>query len=71
MKKARSLIKLTNLNSENLSEKELNHARGGECHCGCFYAACGGSTSAANSGENGPMGYVSPLPPVDVDCGIA
>lgn len=70
MKKTRRMIKLTQLNSEHLSEKELNHARGGECSCSCFYAACGGSSNYWNDNFNTGMGFVSPLPPVNVDCGI-
>lgn len=70
MKKAKSLIKLTNLNSEDLNEKELSHARGGWCHCGCFWAACGGSSLYWNDNYNTAENKVSPLPPEDVDAGI-
>jgi natural product precursor len=70
MKRVKNLIKLTNLNSERLNEKELRHVVGGECHCGCFYAACGGSSKIANDGSNTEHGFVSPLPPFEAQWGI-
>lgn len=70
MKKVKRLIKLTNLNSENLNEKELSCALGGECLCGCFWAACGGSSNIDNSSANSTNGFYSKLPPVGVDCGV-
>ena len=70
MKKLRGLIKLTKFNSENVNGNELNHALGGACSCSCFWAACGGSSRSNNDTANNEKGYVSPLPPVGVDCGI-
>jgi natural product precursor len=71
MKKLKSLINLTNLNSENLNEKELSHLIGGECcHCGCFYCSCGGASNSDNYGANSSGCKVSPLPADDVSCGI-
>lgn len=71
MKKVKNLIKLTNLNSENLNEKELSYALGGVCGCGCYWAACGGSSRTDNSFKNDEGGLGSPLPPVGVDCGVS
>ena len=72
MKKINRLIKLTNLNVENLEESQLSHAVAGQdrCHCGCFWATCGGSSRYWNGFFNDEKGFVSPLPPDDVDCGI-
>ncbi len=64
MKRVKNLIKLTNLNSERLNEKELCHAMGsGFGYCGCYWANCGGSSDAANSAANKKGGLDSPLPP--------
>lgn len=71
MKRVKNFIKLTHLNPDRLNEKELSHVIGGLCHCGCFYATCGGSTRAANSDKNDEGNLVSPLPPFDADWGIA
>ncbi|MDR1847797.1 MAG: TIGR04149 family rSAM-modified RiPP [Bacteroidales bacterium] len=55
-------LKLNAIASNNLSEVEMNHLKGGErcCCCSCSYAGSGGGSSiAANStanyniGENG------------------
>ncbi len=73
MKQLKKMIKLTNLSLENLNVKELNHAQGGSrCHCGCFWAACSGSSRSSNSNANTTHDppFVSPLPPVDVEAGI-
>ncbi len=71
MKKLKKLVKLTNLNSEQLKEKELGQALGGEiiCFCGCFYARCGGSSSRMNAFYNEIEGFKSPLPKDDAECG--
>jgi len=65
MSRIKSLIKLTNLNSEKLDEKFLHHVFGGEYYCGCFYEACGGSTRYNNDRANLREGLVSPLPPLE------
>jgi natural product precursor len=70
MKKIKRLIKLTNLNPEHLEESQLSHVFGGACSCSCFYCSCGGSSKKDNKGANAEHGWVSPLPPDDVDCGI-
>lgn len=70
MKKAKRMLKLTSLNSENLNEKELHQTHGGWCHCGCFWAACGGSSNYWNNNYNTSENKVSPLPPEGVDAGI-
>lgn len=70
MKKLKNLTKLTNLNSENVNEKELSHVIGGVCCCGCFYEACGGSARAANDSANDEKDLYSPLPPEGIDAGI-
>ena len=71
MKRVKDLIKLTNLNSDRLSKKELRHVTGGLCSCSCFYATCGGSSRAANKEKNTESNLVSPLPPFDAEWGIA
>ena len=71
MKRVKNLIKLSNLHSDQLDEKELSHVIGGLCHCGCFYETCGGSTRANNDSANTGGGLVSPLPPFDAEWGIA
>ena len=65
MKRVKDLIKLTNLQVERLDEKGLSHVIGGECHCGCFYQACGGSTRVDNRGANAVNGWYSPLPDME------
>lgn len=65
MKRVKNLIKLSNLKVERLKEKELGHVIGALCHCGCFYAACGGSSSSANDSANTSKSLASPLPDLD------
>jgi hypothetical protein len=65
MKRVKNLIKLSNLKVERLNDKELGHVIGALCHCGCFYAACGGSSSSSNYSANNKKGFVSPLPDLD------
>lgn len=67
MKRVKNLIKLTNLNSEKLSEKELNHVIGGHCTCGCFYENCGGSTQWNNMEANEARDLHSEYPPVGAE----
>lgn len=55
MKRVKSLIKLTNLNSETLNEKDLNRVicgAGEYCYCGCWYSECGGSSDGDNDAYN-------------------
>jgi natural product precursor len=52
MKHVKRLIKLTNRNTESLSDKEQRLIIGGHCVCGCFYAGCGGSSSDDNEEAN-------------------
>lgn len=52
MEQVKSLIKLTNLKSESLNEKEQSRLMGGHCICGCFYADCGGSSRHDNASAN-------------------
>ncbi|MCI1779798.1 MAG: TIGR04149 family rSAM-modified RiPP [Bacteroidales bacterium] len=51
-------LKLTNLENNNLSEKEMNNLRGGNaCGCGCKYEGTpGGSTIEANGQANSDGG---------------
>lgn len=67
MTRVKSLIKLTNLNSENLNEKELKEVRAGEmCWCSCWYEACGGSSLIDNGWANNQLDISSPEdPPYD------
>jgi hypothetical protein len=51
MKRIKNLIKLTQLNSESLNEKELNRVSAGH-FCGCFYENCGGSSTSGNDAAN-------------------
>jgi len=62
MKQIKSFIKLTNLSSEKINEKELNHVIGGDCKCGCYYALCSGSSETINGSANSGKGLVSPNP---------
>jgi len=62
MKQVKNLIKLTNLNSEKLNEKELTLVNGGNCSCGCFYSNCGGSSSNDNYRANSIGDYISIFP---------
>jgi len=70
MTRIRQLIKLTNLNSKGLKEKELNVVIAGGFSCGCFYEACSGSTRSENSKANKEGGLISPLPAPDKNWGI-
>ncbi len=65
MKRIKNLIKLTNLNSESLNEKELSHVSGGvgECYCGCFYETSEGSSTFDNETANDAKDLTS-IPPV-------
>jgi len=60
MKQVKSLIKLTNLNSERLEleGKDLHHVIGAYS-CGCYYKYCGGSSKADNNAANLTWGYES------------
>ncbi|MCI1779802.1 MAG: TIGR04149 family rSAM-modified RiPP [Bacteroidales bacterium] len=51
-------LKLTNLENNNLSEKEMNNLRGGNwtCGCSCYYANSGGSSSGDNADANADIG---------------
>lgn len=65
MKRVKNLIKLTNLNSESLNEKELNQVIAGEetvCMCGCYYSECGGSAEMDNADANSNEGLYSEVP---------
>jgi len=68
MKEIKGLIKLTNLNSEKVNDKELKYVSGGFCGCGCYYSNCGGSSdvdnAAANAGSNPPI--ISSFPPASI-----
>ena len=59
MKRVKNLIKLTNLNSESLNEKEQSVVYGGSCGCGCWYSECGGSSMYDNSSANAEYGIHS------------
>jgi len=54
-------LKLNNLAQQNLSNKEMNAVRGGECTCGCgcLYAGSGGSSTSANANANKSGGKFS------------
>ena len=53
MKRVKSLIKLTNLKSERLNEKEQTFVSGGgTIWCGCYYSECGGSSTEDNDEAN-------------------
>jgi hypothetical protein len=65
MKRVKSLIKLTNLKSENLNEKALNlviAGAAGFCYCGCYYSECGGSSQVDNDVYNRRGDKMSFLP---------
>lgn len=47
-----------------LNKKELKKIKGGFCGCACYYANCGGSSSADNGSANNAGGKIS-LPPAD------
>jgi natural product precursor len=59
-------IKLNNLSTENLSEKQMKEIRGGEadpkCFCACNYAGQGGSSTSDNLNANCAEGIWSPFP---------
>jgi natural product precursor len=61
MKHVKSLIKLTQLNSASLNEKELDWviAGSGSCACGCYYSECGGSSDHDNGCANYDGGKIS------------
>ncbi|GHV34138.1 hypothetical protein FACS1894178_1050 [Bacteroidia bacterium] len=56
-------LKLNKLEERNLSEKQMNHIKGGgvgdPCGCGCCYADSGGSSVADNAWSNSQSGLVS------------
>ena len=65
MKRVKNLIKLTNLNSESLNEKELNQVIAGDvivCHCGCYYSECGGASTMDVADANSNEGFYSEVP---------
>ena len=63
MNRVKNLIKLTNLNSKSLNEKEQNLViAGGDCYCGCYYADCGGSSEALNRQANDQGDLMSTTP---------
>ena len=63
MKRVKKLIKLTNLSSESLNEKDLQLLTAGTDHyCGCYYEYCGGSGDEANDAANEPGGLESEFP---------
>ncbi|GHV34153.1 hypothetical protein FACS1894178_1100 [Bacteroidia bacterium] len=49
-------LKLNKLEERNLSEKQMNHIKGGSpgdcCGCGCAYENQGGASVAANGNAN-------------------
>ncbi|MCI1779800.1 MAG: TIGR04149 family rSAM-modified RiPP [Bacteroidales bacterium] len=55
-------LKLTNLENNNLSEKEMNNLRGGtSCGCACAYEGTpGGSNTSDNYNANNAEGKHSP-----------
>jgi len=67
MKQFKDLLKLTNLKTESLNEKELIKTIGlsGLCSCGCYYSGCGGSSSTLNAGKNNAGDLRSILPAGD------
>jgi len=69
MTKVKNLIKLTNLNSGRLKEKELKHVIGGGCQCGCYYANCGGPSYGTNGYYNNKSGKVSIFPSISSEWG--
>jgi natural product precursor len=61
-------IKLNTLESQNLSNKEMNRVRGGEdvaCCCACAYANNGGSSTNDNGCANAKEGKKSRQCPQD------
>lgn len=64
MKQIKNLMKLTNLNSERLNEKELSHTIGGfiTCFCLCYYEGCGGESKIDNGATNKADGLFPPKP---------
>lgn len=64
MKRIKSLVKLSNVNAEKLSEKDQSGISGGNsCFCGCYYETCYGSSTANNAIANARYGWIS-LPPI-------
>lgn len=56
--KVLSRLKLTQLNAEELAQRQLNALRGGyNCGCGCNYQDCGGSSQGENYNANVANGY--------------
>lgn len=66
MQRIKNFIKLTNVCSKKLSEKEQERVVGGllPCYCGCYYCGCGGSSKLDNKNANSGQDLDSALPPV-------
>ncbi|MDR1847799.1 MAG: TIGR04149 family rSAM-modified RiPP [Bacteroidales bacterium] len=64
-------LKLNTIASNNLSEVEMNHLKGGSakcCGCSCYYAEKKGSSSNDNGNANHKDGLISPKGENEIVC---